>query len=167
MYHTISHIHDDATLQCFLLLKVSLKRKGRQWRSHSRLRKAFWRSLLVEEHCHCCRHIPWLSLLSLPESPQQKLFASLVNQAFITMTGFDHNAFTTLLQKNALAFDDSTPFNKQLIELKEDPKREGQPRMMWPKDCPGLVLVWTWTQGSMTALQLIFCLLYANLCIYL
>jgi hypothetical protein len=83
------------------------------------------------------------------------------------MTGFDHNLFLTLLQKFAPVFDDHTPFNKRQIELKEDPKKGGQPRVMRPEDCLGLVLVWTWTRGSMTALQLIFGLSYANLCVYL
>jgi hypothetical protein len=105
--------------------------------------------------------------LSLPESPWQKLFASQVNQAFITMTGFDHNSFTTLLQKFAPAFDDYTPFNKQQIERKEDTKKGGWPRVMQLEDCLGLVLVWTRARGSMTALQLIFGLSYANLCVYL
>jgi hypothetical protein len=82
-------------------------------------------SLSAEERCRCCRQIPWSSLLSLPESPWQKLFASQVDQAFITMTGFDHNLFLTLLQKFAPVFDDYTPFNKQQIELKEDPKKGG------------------------------------------
>jgi hypothetical protein len=124
-------------------------------------------SLSAEEHHRCCRQIPWSSLLSLPVSPSRKLFASQVDQAFITMTGFDHNSFFTLLQKIAPVFDDYTPFNKQQIELKEDPKKGGRPRVMRPEDCFGLVLVGTQTRGSMTALQLIFCLLYANLCIYL
>jgi hypothetical protein len=105
--------------------------------------------------------------MSLPDSPWQKLFASQVDQAFITMTGFDHNSFTTLQQKLSPAFDDYTPFSKQQIELKEDPKNGGQPRVMRLEDCLGLVLVWTWTRGSMTALQLIFGLWFANLCIYL
>ncbi len=83
------------------------------------------------------------------------------------MTGFDHNSFPTLLQKIAPVFDDYTPFNKQHIELKEDPKKGGQPRVMQPEDCLGLVLVLTWTQESMTALQLIFGLSYANLCVFL
>ena len=83
------------------------------------------------------------------------------------MTGFDHNSFTTLLQNFAPAFDDYTLFNKRQIELKEDPKKGGRLRVMRPEDCLGLVLVWIWTRGSMTALQLIFGLLYANLCVYL
>jgi hypothetical protein len=110
--------------QWFLLLKVHLKGKGSQSCKHSRMKKAFWRSLSAEECLRCCRQIPWLSLLSLPESPWQKLFASQVDKAFITMTGFDHNSFTTLLQKCALVFDDYTPFNKRQIELKEDPKKK-------------------------------------------
>jgi hypothetical protein len=60
---------------------------------------------------------------------------SQVDQAFITMTGFDHNSFTTPLQKSPPAFDDYTPFNKQQIELKEDPKKGGRPRLMQPEDC--------------------------------
>jgi hypothetical protein len=54
-----------------------------------------------------------------------KLFASQVEQAFITLTGFDHHSFTILLQKFVLAFNEYTPLNRLHIDLKEDPTKGG------------------------------------------
>jgi hypothetical protein len=55
--------------------------------------------------------------LSLPESLWRQLFASQVNQSFITITGFDCLSFATLLQKFAPAFDAYTPFNKRIFHF--------------------------------------------------
>jgi hypothetical protein len=76
-------------------------------------------------HHRCLRQIPRLALLSIQKSPLHKLFASQVEQAFITMTGFDPHSFTILLQKFAPAFNKYTPFNKHHIDLKENPTKGG------------------------------------------
>jgi hypothetical protein len=77
----------------------------------------------------------------LPDSPWQKLLTSQVDQAMITMTGFDCVSIQSLLQKFALFFDHYTPFNKSHIMLKADMLKGGRPRIMRPKDCLGLVHV--------------------------
>jgi hypothetical protein len=43
----------------------------------------------------------------------------------------------------------------------------GRPRMIWPEDCPGIVLAWTRTRGSLMVLQLIFAMASTNLDDYL
>ncbi len=43
----------------------------------------------------------------------------------------------------------------------------GRKREVQPKDCTGLVLVWTRTRGSMNVLQLVFGLTYTYLSVYL
>ncbi len=119
--------------------------------------KKFLKSLSKEE-CHLCsRKIPRASLLTLNMSPWRTLLLALkVDQALITMTGFDGVSFTSLLQKFAPLFDDYTPpFNTGHILLKQDSLKGGHPRKVHPDDCIGLVLVWMRTRGSLTALQLI------------
>ncbi len=71
---------------------------------HSRYRKEFLKSLTEEEHRLLSRKIPRASLLSLAKSPWRYLLASQVNQALITLTGFDFVSFTSLLQKFTLLF---------------------------------------------------------------
>ena len=124
------------------------------------------KSLSEEEHRLCSRKIPRESLLTLDVSPWCTLLASEVDQALITMTGFDGVSFASLLQKFAPLFDDYTPFNTSHILLKQDPNG-GCPRKVRPEDCLGLMLVWTPTRGSQTALQLIFGMTCSNLCMYL
>jgi hypothetical protein len=99
--------------------------------------------------------------------PWHNLLVSEVDQALITMTGFDGVSFVSLLQKFAPIFDDYTPFNMSHILLKQDPSKGGRPRKVRPEDCLGLVLVWTRTRGSLMALQLIFGMTCSNLCMYL
>ena len=136
-------------------------------KQHSRYRKKFLKSL-SEEECHLrLRKILRASLLTLAMSSWRNLLASEVDQALITMTGFDGVTFTSLLQKFAPLFDDCTPFNTSHILLKQDPLKSGRPRKVCPEDCLGLVLVWTRTRGSLMALQLIFGMTCSNLCMYL
>jgi len=134
---------------------------------HSRYRKKFLKSLSEEEHRLCSRKIPHASLLTLDMSPLRNILASEVDQALITMTGFDGVSFASLLQKFPPLFDDYTPFNTSHILLKQDPSKGRRPRKVRPEDCLGLVLVWTCTRGSLMALQLIFGMTCSNLCIYL
>jgi hypothetical protein len=64
-------------------------------------------------------------------------------------------------------FKDYTPFNKSYIELKADTLKGCCPRKVRAEDCLGLVLVWTCTRGSLTALQLIFGMTTSILGMYL
>jgi hypothetical protein len=72
---------------------------------HSRYRKKFVKSLSKEECRLCLRKIHRASLLSLARSPWRYLLALQVDQALITVTGFDGTSFATFLQKFALLFD--------------------------------------------------------------
>jgi hypothetical protein len=124
-------------------------------------------SLSTEDHHHCSRKIPQIALILLPESPWQKLLTLQVDQAMITMTGFDCLSFQALLKKFAPLFDDYTPFNRSHIKCKANPSKGGCPRKVHPKDCLGLVLVWMHTRGLLTVLQLIFGMNNSNLHMYL
>ncbi len=59
-------------------------------------------------------------MLTLDMSPWRNLLVSEVDQALITMTGYDGVSFASLLQKFAPLFDDYTPFNTSHILLKQD-----------------------------------------------
>ena len=136
-------------------------------KKHSRYRKKFLKSISEEERRLCSRKIPHALLLTLDMSLWRNLLASEVDQALITMTGFDGVSFASLLQKFAPLFDNYTPFNTSHILLKQDPSKGGRPRKVRPEDYLGLVIVWTHTRGSLTALQLIFGMTCSNLCMYL
>jgi hypothetical protein len=64
--------------------KTALKK-----RKHSRYRKDFFLSLSIEERRKRYRKIPRCSLIPLVLSPWQKLLNSRIDQAYITMMGFD------------------------------------------------------------------------------
>jgi hypothetical protein len=151
----------------FMLFKMTVTDDSPVAKQHTRYLKKFLKSLSEEERRLRSRKIPRASLLTLDMSPWRNLLASEVDQALITMAGFDGVSFTSLLQKFAPLFDDYTPFNTSHILLKQDPLKGGRPRKVRPEDCLGLVLVWTRTRGSLTALQLIFGLTCSNLCMYL
>ena len=136
-------------------------------KKHSGYRKTFLKCLLEEERRLCSRKIPRVSLLSLDLSPWRTLLDSNVDQSLITMTGFDFASFASLLQKFAPLFNEYTPFASSHIFLKQDPSKGGRPRKVRLEDCLGLVLVWTRTRGSLTALQLVFGMTSSNLCMYL
>jgi hypothetical protein len=64
-------------------------------------------------------------------------------------------------------FSGHTPFNASGM-IVEFEYTQGQRRVVQPKDCLGLVLVWTCTRGSFHVLQLNFGLIYySNLSVYL
>ncbi len=54
--------------------------------------------------------------------------------------------------------------SRMIVEFKYT---AGRKREVQPEDCLGLVLVWTWTRGSLNVLQLVFGLTYSNLSVYL
>jgi hypothetical protein len=51
-----------------------------------------------------------------------------------------------------------------IVEFKHT---RGQKREVQPKDCLGLVLVWTHKRGLLNVLQLVFEFIYSNSCVYL
>jgi hypothetical protein len=129
-----------------LLFKMTVTGDSPVAKKHSRYREKFLKSLSEEERRLRSRKIPRASLLMLDMSPWRNLLASEVNQALITMTGFDGVSFASPLQRFAPLFDDFTPFNASHILLKQDPSKGGRPRKVHPEDCLGLVLVWTCTR---------------------
>jgi hypothetical protein len=108
-------------LLAFRLLLYRMARNGECLpvvKQHSRYRKEFLKSLTEEERHLCSRtKIPPASLLSLAKFPWCNLLAPQVNQALITVTGFDGVSFASLLQKFAPLFDDYTPFDTSHIKL--------------------------------------------------
>jgi hypothetical protein len=80
-------------------------------------------------------------LLLLAKSPWRNLLASQVDQALITLTGFDGVSFASLLQKFVTLFDIYTPFDTSHIKLMSDLSSGGCPRKVRPEDCLGLILV--------------------------
>jgi hypothetical protein len=123
-----------------LLFKMTVTGDSPVVKKHSRYRKKFLKSLSKEERRLCSRKIPRALLLTLDISPWRNLHTSEVDQALITMTGFDGVSFASLLQKFAPLFDDYTPFNTSHILLKQASKG-GRPRKVRPEDCLGLMLV--------------------------
>jgi hypothetical protein len=78
------------------------------------------------------------------------------------MMGFDTNSINRILEKIGPILPGHSPFDKygMFVEFKYT---HGQKRKVQPKDCLGLVLVWTCTRGLLNVLQLIFSLTYTNL----
>ncbi len=129
------------------------KRRGRFKRSC--YRKDIFRTLSIEERCQCDRKIPQCTLIPLKLSPWQKLLASRNDQAYITMLGFDWKYFDKVLEKFAPMFSGHTPFDKSGM-IVEFEYIQGQRRVVQPKDCLELVLVWMPTRGLLNVLQLTF-----------
>ncbi len=63
-------------------------------------------------------------------------------------------------------FSGHTPFDASGM-IVEFEYTQGQRRVVQPKDCLGLVLVWMRTRGLLNVLQLVFGLPYSNLSVYL
>jgi hypothetical protein len=95
-----------------------------------------------------------------------KLLELQNDQAFITMMGFDANFFDRLLLNFGPMFSGHMPFDESGM-IVEFEYTTGRKREVQPKDCIGLVLVWTQTRGSMNVLQLVFDLTNINLSVYL
>ena len=86
-----------------------------------------------------CRKV----LLNPNESPWQKLYSSGDNQALITVTGFDQEAFQTLLEHFEPLFLQYTPWTgkndgKTMKLLPR--KKKGRPRIIKAHACLGLCL---------------------------
>ena len=122
----------------FMLLQMTVTDDSPVAKQHSRYLKRFMKSLSKEERRLCSRKIPRASFLTLAASPWRTLLASEVNQALITMTGFDGVSFKSLLQKFAPLFDDyplqheSHPLEARSFERRSS--KEGSPGgLSWPR----------------------------------
>jgi hypothetical protein len=100
------------------------------------------------------------SLLSPKKSPWQKLYSAKNDQAYLTVTGFDVEAFHTLLGFFAPLFYRNTPWTgnqdgttyKPLIRLPQH-KKGGRKRIICAHACLGLVLSWYRFRGAEYTLQ--------------
>jgi hypothetical protein len=82
------------------------------------------------------------------------------------MLWFDCESFYKVLETFSPMFSGHTPFDKSGM-IVEFEYVQGQRRVVQPKDCLGLVLVWTHIRGSLHVLRLVFGLTYSNLSVYL
>jgi hypothetical protein len=82
------------------------------------------------------------------------------------MMGFDCKSFEKIFERFPPIFSWHTPFDSSGM-IVEFEYTMGQKREVKPADCLGMILVWTWTRGSLNVLQLVFGLTYSNLSVYL
>lgn len=103
------------------------------------------------------KRIPRVALLHPHQSSWRKLYTSRNDQALITFTGLDVNAFDALLTRFAPVFDTFTPYKSSdgFYLIKND-LNKGRKRLIDARDCLGLVLAWTRTRGSQMVLQMLF-----------
>jgi hypothetical protein len=106
------------------------------------------------------RRIPREALLLPKVSPWQKLYHSRNDQALITVTGLDHDAFNVLLVRFTPFFSENTPWtgnsdgaNHRQLSKRNDAKRRGRKRLIKPHACLGIVLAWYRFRGSQFILQ--------------
>ncbi len=99
-------------------------------------------------------------LLSVLDSPLQKVLKSRVDHTFITLVGFDVESFFYICQKIAPLFDNHSPFLDEKNILKRT--NRGRKRLIRVEDCVALFLAWTRTRGSMFVLQMIFGMIQSN-----
>ena len=98
------------------------------------------------------------ALQPMGDSAFSRLFASGQDDALITLCGFDHTSFRSLLALFEPYFNNYTPYygdgNGKF--LTKTAQSRGRPRQVTPTVALGLVLAWTRTRGSSMVLQLIF-----------
>lgn len=123
---------------------------------HSRNRKRYHKSLSKLQKRRRDKRIPRHALLHPHESAWRKLYNSKSDQALITLTGLDVNAFEVLLARFASVYDSLSPYNATEAYPILNDLNKGRKRLMDARDCLGLVLAWTRTRGSQMVLQIIF-----------
>jgi DDE superfamily endonuclease len=105
------------------------------------------------------RRIPRIALLTPGDSAFDKLYNSGNNQALITVTGFDHLAFRSLLELFSPWFLSHTPWtgHKDGSTFKAletaNSGRTGRRRIITPITCLALALAWYRFRGSEFQLQ--------------
>jgi hypothetical protein len=126
---------------------------------HSRNRKKFYSLLSKKEKRRRQKRIPRIALLFPHQSPWRKLYMSRSDQAFITLTGLDVNAFGVIFDMFAPVFDSISPHDVTdagTYRTLNNPGTKGRKRLIDARDALGLVLAWTRTRGSQMVLQMIF-----------
>ena len=102
------------------------------------------------------RGLPRSVLLDPDKSPWQRLYDSGSDQAFITVTGFSHEAFFDLLQFFEPLFERYTPWtgDNDGRSFKILPrKKKGRPRLITAHSCLGLCLSWYRFRGAEYIMQ--------------
>jgi len=123
----------------FLLFLVVNERK--KWKDYLTM-EGIWR----RDH-----RIPRIALVSPSKSPWSQLYSSLNDQTLITMTGYDHAAFESLLYLFEPHFNNFTPWvgrkdgSTFAVHKK---KKGGRRRLVNAKSCLGLTLAWYMLKGS-------------------
>ena len=105
----------------------------------------------MERIWHRDHRIPRIALVSPSESPWSQLYSSLNDQALITMTGYDHAAFESLLYLFEPYFNNFTPWvgHKDGSTFAVHKKKKGgRRRLVNAKSCLGLTLAWYSFKGS-------------------
>ena len=109
------------------------------------------------------------SLQAVTNSSFCRLFASGQDDALISLCGFDHATFNSLLYLFEPLYHQYSPFYSDLHGkfLKKSAQSHGHPRLVTPTIALGLVLAWTRTRGSSMVLQIIFGMTATPLCMWL
>ena len=98
------------------------------------------------------RRLPCATLLDPSQAPWKKLYDSKDDAAFITVTGFDVNAFHILLAKFRPFFERYTPWigsrDGSTDAVVKRTTRRGRPRLVDAVACLGLVLAWYRFNGA-------------------
>ena len=119
--------------------------------------EARFRDLLDEEgRLRRDRRLPRAALLQPCDSPWERLFCSMNDQALITITGFDHAAFASLLALFSPWFSAHTPWTggrKPFVKLLPRGQGRGRNRIISDRTCLGLVLAWYRFRGPEYILQ--------------
>jgi len=157
-------VMDDDFITIFLLLScqhpsiaaVLLQPKLKHFLSLEELRK------------RDCR-IPYCALVDAHQSSFLRLYHSRNDQSFPTFTGLDCSTFEYLLDKFCPLYHRYSPYsvNGKIVRLRNENALKGRPRLLGPAACLGLVLGYTWTRGSLFAMQMIFGASHSVLCLFL
>ena len=151
----------------YLLLMYKAEEEERLRKTPTRNQNQYRQMLDDYERYIRQRRIPRHSLLPVDKSAWRKAYTSGDNQAMITLTGFDMDSFHYICNLFAPMYDNYSPFIDANGYIRKKKSKAGRPRLMNAMDCLGLILGWTRTRGSATALQLIFGTTMTPTCKYL
>ena len=96
------------------------------------------------------------------QAPHMSAFSIIISsgndQALITLTGLDFDAFHHLLPSFSTFYSTYSPYGRhgRIRRLPQRVMRVGRPRSMTPTQCLALVLTWNRTRGS----EMVLCLLF-------
>jgi len=125
-----------------LLLHLTTMTTERKWKEHLTL-EGIWRR---------DRRIQRVALVDPMSSPWTKLHESKNDQALVTVTGFDHASFESILFFFQPFFDNCTPWvgpqnGTRFKKIKKSENR-GRRRLLDSRMCLGLVVAWCRFKGA-------------------